>query len=100
MHCPLCGGPVEATDPDAFACAVGHVVASEALERHAELRLAEAMWMAIEALESEAEVLEATGTGGAGTGFAADARGQASGARRRLLTQPFGAISRGAAPFV
>ena len=77
LHCPLCDGPVHEEEPGRYACAIDHEVGREALERHADLRLAEALWMAIEALDSEAEVLRVVGDGQS-AGLADDAEKQAA----------------------
>lgn len=66
MRCPLCGGPVHEEGPGRYACEIGHRVAADDLGQHADRRLAEALWMAIEALHNEAEVLRAIASGGDG----------------------------------
>jgi hypothetical protein len=72
----LCGGPVHEADPGGYACEVGHRVGVEDLERHADHRLAEGLWMAIEALHNEAEVVRAVRSEGDGR-LADDAEDQA-----------------------
>ena len=57
VHCPLCGGPVHDEQDGPLRCAIGHQVTAEELAAATERRLAEAMWNAIEALDSEAMVL-------------------------------------------
>src|SRR5688500_6104059 len=66
VRCPLCGGPVHEADPGRYACEVGHQGGVDDLERHADHRLAEALWTAIEALHNEAEVLPAVRSEGDG----------------------------------
>lgn len=55
VRCPLCGGPAREAD-GRFACEVGHEVDGDTMRDATDARLAEALWMAIEALDSEAEV--------------------------------------------
>lgn len=76
MICPLCGGPVHAAGGE-FECEVGHRVDAARLSASSELRLAEALWMAIQALDNEADVLRAVG-GTEGARFAEDAERQAA----------------------
>ena len=75
MRCPLCSGPVREVD-GGFECEVGHRVGSDRMVRDADLRLAEALWMAVQALDNEADVLRAAG-GDEGSRFADDAEQQA-----------------------
>jgi hypothetical protein len=75
MRCPLCSGPVHSEDRD-FRCEIGHRVGAAELSRSTELELAEALWMAIQALDNEADVLRAIG-GERGAQFADDAERQA-----------------------
>lgn len=74
MHCPLCSGPVR-PEGDGFLCEVGHKADRHAVAKHAEFRLAEALWMAVQALDNEAEVLRRLG-GAEGRRFADEADGQ------------------------
>lgn len=60
MRCPLCSGPVHA-DAGAFECEVGHRVDSVTLIRDSDLKLAEALRVARQALDNEADVLRAAG---------------------------------------
>ena len=57
MQCPLCAGPLHIEQADEFACERGHRLGGEALAEAAAARVTIAFWMAIEALESEAEAL-------------------------------------------
>ena len=57
MQCPLCAGPLHIEQADQFACERGHRLGGEALAEAAAARVTIAFWMAIEALESEAEAL-------------------------------------------
>ncbi len=75
MRCPLCGGPVH-EDDGSYECEIGHRVDAAALLRSTERRLAEALWMAIQALDNEADVLRAVG-GADAVGFADAAEKQA-----------------------
>lgn len=76
MRCPLCGGPVENEGPAGFVCETGHRSGSDEVVEHADHRLAQALWMAIEALHNEAAVLRVT-AGGGGSHFADEADQQA-----------------------
>ena len=58
MQCPLCGGPLHLEHPERFACERGHRLEGEELSQAAAARVTMAFWLAIEALESEAEVLQ------------------------------------------
>ena len=75
MLCPLCSGPVHQENGD-FVCQVGHRVTAGHMADATELHLAEAMWMAIQALDNEADVLRALG-GEKGASFANEAESQA-----------------------
>lgn len=57
MKCPLCGGPLHIREAERFACERGHEMNEAELEVAVSSRASIAMWMAIEALESEAEAL-------------------------------------------
>jgi hypothetical protein len=57
MQCPLCGGPLHLENPDRFVCARGHALAGSELAESTASRVMMAFWMAIEALDSEAEAL-------------------------------------------
>ena len=73
MRCPLCGGPVHEEDPGRSVCEVGQAE----LVRSADQRLAEALWMAIEALHNGADALRVTGMSADGRSHADDADEQA-----------------------
>ena len=72
MRCPLCNGPVHRSDGQ-FECEVGHKADDETMRDFTDTQLAEALWMAIEALDAEASVRRALGT----DGFADKAEAQA-----------------------
>jgi len=57
MQCPLCAGPLHLEDHEQFACERGHRLGGSQLAQTAAGRVTMAFWMAIEALESEAEAL-------------------------------------------
>lgn len=57
MQCPLCGGPLHIENPDSFRCERGHELSNDGLAQSAASRVTMAFWMAIEALDSEAESL-------------------------------------------
>jgi hypothetical protein len=57
MQCPLCGGPLHLENPEQFRCARGHELAGADLAQSVASRVSIAFWMAIEALDSEAEAL-------------------------------------------
>jgi hypothetical protein len=57
VRCPLCNGPVH-EEGDLLVCAVGHVFEDEQMAHETNVRLAAALWMAIEALDNEATVLK------------------------------------------
>ena len=57
MRCPLCGGPLHVEDEARFACERGHELEPTAMRAAASSRVSVALWMAIEALESEAVAL-------------------------------------------
>ena len=61
MQCPLCAGPLTLEHPERFACRRGHQLTPTQLEQAAEARVSVALWMAIEALESQAEALRIMG---------------------------------------
>jgi hypothetical protein len=61
MQCPLCAGPLTLEDPQRFACRRGHQLTPTQLEQAAGARVSVALWMAIEALESQAEALRIMG---------------------------------------
>ncbi|HUR48311.1 MAG TPA: hypothetical protein VMY88_02115 [Acidimicrobiales bacterium] len=60
----------------AYECQLGHRVTSERLTRSADLKLSEALWMAVQALDNEADVLRVVG-GSDAAGFADAAEEQA-----------------------
>lgn len=57
MQCPLCGGPLHIENAEQYACERGHRLHGESLAESAATRVTIAYWMAIEALETEAEAL-------------------------------------------
>jgi hypothetical protein len=59
MQCPLCGGPLHIDDAGEFVCERGHGMSPEAMRVAATSRVTQALWMAIEALDSEAQGLRA-----------------------------------------
>jgi hypothetical protein len=75
MLCPLCGGPVHLED-DELACELGHKISPEEQLRAADHRLAEALWMAVNALDNEAQSFRLLASGDE-SGFADDAARQA-----------------------
>ena len=66
MWCPLCAGPLTEEDLDRFVCAVGHTLSRDELRRAANERANMALWMAIEALGSEAKALRRLAGDGGG----------------------------------
>ena len=76
MRCPLCSGPVLDEGPTQLR-AIGHSVEFADTGRSMDARLAEALWMAIEALDSEAEVLRMVNASDDAPGMAAEAERQA-----------------------
>jgi hypothetical protein len=76
LHCPLCNGPLH-TEESGLVCTIGHRVEIEDAIRHTNARLAEAMWMAIEALDSEAMTLRLLSTEPDAERMADDAEQQA-----------------------
>jgi GAF domain-containing protein len=57
MRCPLCAGPLREESANLFTCEVGHQLRGDELHQAATSRASVALWMAIEALESEAVAL-------------------------------------------
>jgi transcriptional regulator with GAF, ATPase, and Fis domain len=57
MRCPLCAGPLHEEAANIFRCEVGHEIAGDDLQNAATSRASVALWMAIEALETEATAL-------------------------------------------
>jgi hypothetical protein len=57
LRCPLCAGPLAEDDLDHFVCEVGHGLTGDELRQAANFRASAALWMAIEALGSEAQAL-------------------------------------------
>ena len=57
MKCPLCGGPLHVDDARDLVCERGHAMDQDQARVAASSRVTTALWMAIEALGSEAEVL-------------------------------------------
>src|SRR4051794_35524219 len=74
MRCPLCCGPVHEAE-GGFECQLGPRVDGDRLAGATDLALAEALWMGVQALDNEAEVLRALGDPG-GDELADDAEGQ------------------------
>src|SRR3712207_5273321 len=66
MQCPLCAGPLRIEDLDRFACERGHELEADDLRVAVETRVTVAFWMAIEALETEAEALTVLAASGHG----------------------------------
>ena len=65
MQCPLCGGPLRLDHPDTFVCERGHQLVGDGMRSASGNRLSMALWMAIEALETEAQMLRVLGGGAA-----------------------------------
>lgn len=59
MRCPLCAGPLREESVNLFTCEVGHQLRGEDLHKAATSRASVSLWMAIEALDSEASALRA-----------------------------------------
>jgi hypothetical protein len=57
MQCPLCAGPLRIRDVERYACERGHEISADDLRVTTQARVTVAFWMAIEALETEAEAL-------------------------------------------
>src|SRR5829696_2809748 len=57
MHCPLCAGPLHIEDPEAFVYERGHKLAADELNKAASARAVTALWMAIDALEAQADAI-------------------------------------------
>jgi hypothetical protein len=57
MQCPLCGGPLRLEGLQTFVCEREHEMNADQMRAAASTRVATALWMAIEALETEAEAL-------------------------------------------
>lgn len=57
LQCPLCGGPLHVEDGARFRCERKHEIAGGDLRVAAGARVTTALWMAIEALETEGEAL-------------------------------------------
>ena len=77
MQCPLCAGPLHIEDLDRFACERGHQIGADDLRVTTQARVTVAFWMAIEALETEAEELLVLAASGHADG-AADLAEQAA----------------------
>ena len=75
VHCPLCNGPLH-QEADVFVCVIDHKATPADVIRHTEARLAEALWMAIEALDSEAMMLRLLSDSPDAAKLAADAEAQ------------------------
>ena len=87
MRCPLCGGPLHVEDGALFVCERGHQIPAGRLHLTAGTRVTVALWMAIEALESEAEALRALATFGSGDGDGTLRLAEAAEDDARLLRQ-------------
>ena len=61
MQCPMCASTLHLEHPDRYVGPHDHLLAGEELERAAAVRVTVAFWMAIDALESQAEALRAVG---------------------------------------
>jgi hypothetical protein len=68
MQCPLCGGPLHLEDELVFACERGHQMDADQMRVAASARVTTALWMAIEALETEAAALRTMVSAGAAGG--------------------------------
>jgi len=55
----MCGGPLHLRNPYRYACEREHEMTGDELRRAAEHRVTYAYWMAMQALESEADPLRA-----------------------------------------
>lgn len=62
MQCPLCGGPLHVEDGARFQCERQHEIGPDDLRVAAGARVTTALWMAIEALETEGESLRMLAT--------------------------------------
>lgn len=56
LTCPICAGPLHVQDPERVFCDRGHEMTSDDAARRLNHRLQEALWMALNALETEAEM--------------------------------------------
>ena len=56
LTCPICSGPLHLKNPDGAFCDRGHDMTSEQAAEALNRRLTEALWMALNALETEAEM--------------------------------------------
>ena len=65
MRCPLCAGPLREEAVDVFRCEVGHELRGGDLHQAATARASVALWMAIEALDTEADALRRLSASGA-----------------------------------
>ena len=72
MQCPLCGGPLRFEDVQRFVCEREHELNPDEMRVAASTRVAGALWMAIEALETEAEALRVLAASGLGRGDRGD----------------------------
>lgn len=70
MRCPLCGGPLHVDEAEHFVCERGHDTTPEQLQAAALHRVTIALWMAIEALETEAQALQMLAASNRGDGSA------------------------------
>lgn len=68
MQCPLCGGPLHVDGDGQFTCERSHQLSPDQLQTASGTRVTTALWMAIEALESEADGLRTLATFGRGDG--------------------------------
>lgn len=65
MTCPLCGGPLHVDDVGRFACERQHAMDPDQMRVAASARVSSALWLSIEALQSEAEALRILASRGA-----------------------------------
>ena len=86
MRCPLCAGPLTRRDADLFSCEVGHELSDVELRQAATARATVALWMAIEALGSEASALRRLAASEGDDGIFRAMAGQAE-ADERLLRE-------------
>ncbi len=86
IQCPLCGGPLHMEDGLVFACERGHQMDGEQMRVAAATRVTTALWMAIEALESEALGLRTMVSARASDGVASTLADQAEQDARLLRT--------------
>lgn len=86
MMCPLCGGPLHLENPDRFVCERSHELDRDEVATLSNARLSMALWMAIEALDNEAEALGLLARGDSADGRANQAAEDAQILRRIAST--------------